>query len=184
MIFQSGGTVAICIQMFKTYRVLHLDTHVSRRRQDVVQQQCDTATTVLQIITIELRHRQDLFWLAQNTISKTIPETCVIITLEMGDEVMQCPCKPENTFGILSHWFRCLLTTMQQLPHRVESIVMACSVMQNLLVMRYPRQTARMIDMEHPKTHEVLSGTWRDDRILLTLQTQCRNFCQGGQDSE
>ena len=32
----------------------------------------------------------------------------------------------ENAFGILVHRFRCMLTTMQQHPRRVQSIVMAC----------------------------------------------------------
>ncbi len=44
----------------------------------------------------------------------------------------------ENAFGILSHRFRCLLTTMRQAPHRVESIMLACVCIHNLMRMRYP----------------------------------------------
>lgn len=81
----------------------------------------------------------------------------------------------ENAFGILAHRFRCLLTTMQQHPHRVERIVMSYCVMHILLSIRYPRQSAQMMDMEDPHTHEVLPGTWRDEETLLTLQTQRGN---------
>jgi len=44
----------------------------------------------------------------------------------------------EKAFGILVHRCRCMLTTMQQHPHRVQSIVMACCIMHNLLAIWYP----------------------------------------------
>ena len=65
----------------------------------------------------------------------------------------------ENAFV---HRFRCLLTTIQQHPHRVERIVMSCCLMHNLLAIRYPRQYAQMMDMEDPHTHEVLPGMVAD----------------------
>lgn len=42
----------------------------------------------------------------------------------------------ENAFGILAARWRCLLSTMQQEPHRVKSIVMAAVCLHNLLRLR------------------------------------------------
>ena len=81
----------------------------------------------------------------------------------------------ENTFGILVHHCRCMLTTMQQHPHRVQSIVMACCIMHNLLTIRYPQQHAQVVDVEDPDTHNVIPGAWQDEEKLVGLQTIGRN---------
>lgn len=68
----------------------------------------------------------------------------------------------ENKFGILAHWFRCPPTTtqqqMQQHLHGAESIVLVCCVTHNLLAVRYPRQAARIIDIEDPNINDMLHG--------------------------
>ena len=81
----------------------------------------------------------------------------------------------ENAFGILVHCFRCMLTTMQQHPHRVQSIVMACCIMHNLLAIRYLQQHAHVADVEDPDTHNVIPGAWWDEETLVGLQTIGRN---------
>ena len=59
---------------------------------------------------------------------------------------------------------------MQQDPHRVQTITMACCVMHNLLITRNPNHAAPMVDGEDPITHEVLPGVWRDQEDLVGLQ--------------
>ena len=76
----------------------------------------------------------------------------------------------ENAFGILSNRFRCLLTTMQQDPNNVLRIAMACCVLHNLLLNRFPNLPTGMVDAENPLTHEVCPGTWRDEEALTGLQ--------------
>ena len=67
----------------------------------------------------------------------------------------------ENAFGILSARFRCLLTTMPQRTKTVESIVLACCCLHNLMRVRYPTAQNKMVDQEDPVTHVITPGTWR-----------------------
>jgi hypothetical protein len=67
--------------------------------------------------------------------------------------------------------FRCLLTTLQQRPKKVEAIVLACCLLHNLLRTRY-RTTDRDVDREDAITHEVIPGTWRlDDAHLRDVES-------------
>ena len=50
----------------------------------------------------------------------------------------------ENVFGILSHRFRCLLTTLQPEPVVVKEITMACCTLHNFLCTRNPGQVDAM----------------------------------------
>ena len=59
--------------------------------------------------------------------------------------------------------FRVLHSTIQLRPDRIESVVMACCVLHNLLRIRNP---SRHEDIEDPVTHVVSPGTWRDEDPL------------------
>ena len=67
----------------------------------------------------------------------------------------------ENAFGILAARFRCLLTTMPQRTKTVESIVIACCCLHNLMRITYPTAQNIMLDHEDPITHRIIPGTWR-----------------------
>jgi len=76
----------------------------------------------------------------------------------------------ENAFGILAHRWRCLLTTMQQHPQTVTSIVCACLCLHNIMRQRYPRlQNADVDHEEHD--HNIIPGAWRTDAVLDDIQT-------------
>ena len=51
----------------------------------------------------------------------------------------------ENAFGILSHRFRCLLTTLQQEPPIVKDIILACCTLHNFLCIRNPAMVAMLV---------------------------------------
>ena len=76
----------------------------------------------------------------------------------------------ENAFGILAHRFRCMLKTFQQKPQNVETIVMACCVLHNLLRINYPSAQNQVVDQEDPETHQIVPGAWRDQRTLTALE--------------
>ena len=67
------------------------------------------------------------------------------------------------------HRFRCLLTTMQQRPKTVETIVMACCILHNLLRTRYGRLNPNLADRENAQTHDLIPGAWRQDVRLARL---------------
>lgn len=69
----------------------------------------------------------------------------------------------ENAFGILGNRFGCLLTTLRQRPKTVESIVLACICLHNLmrLSLRYPALQNAVVDQEDDQ-HEVVPGGWRN----------------------
>ena len=66
----------------------------------------------------------------------------------------------ENAFGILVQRWRCLLSTLQLCPEHAELVAMACCVMHNLILTRYPRAD-RDADREDPDNHQVVMGAWR-----------------------
>ena len=68
-----------------------------------------------------------------------------------------------------------MLTTMQQEPRRVETIVLAACVMHNLLITRCPNETTRFVDKEDQVTHNIIPGAWRDDDALVGLPTLTGN---------
>ena len=70
----------------------------------------------------------------------------------------------ENAFGILAHRFRCLLTTLQQNPDTVTSIVLACVCLHNMMRIRNPKD---MGEVDHEDdNHNVVPGAWRIDNPL------------------
>ena len=75
----------------------------------------------------------------------------------------------ENAFGILTNRFRCLLSVMPQSPSRVESVVLACCCLHNLMRLRYPQAQNALLDEEDPVTHDMVPGAWRDEVNLSTL---------------
>ncbi len=84
----------------------------------------------------------------------------------------------ENAFGLLSHRFRCFLTTMPQRPTRVTYITMAACVLHNILRDRVGVHHARdneVMDREDPQTHDVAEGVWRGDRQLHDLGEPLRH---------
>ncbi|XP_077371324.1 putative nuclease HARBI1 isoform X1 [Festucalex cinctus] len=78
----------------------------------------------------------------------------------------------ENAFGILSHRFRCLLTTMLQKLTNVETIVLACCCLHNLLATRNPQNINTEADREELDADNYLweDGTWRSGDNLDSLQ--------------
>ena len=70
----------------------------------------------------------------------------------------------ENAFGILAGRFRCLLTTMPQPTETVVTITTACVTLHNLIKKRFPAPGDNlMMDQEHPETHAIIPGAWRDN---------------------
>jgi hypothetical protein len=65
---------------------------------------------------------------------------------------------------------------MPQSPKRVESIVLACCCLHNLMRIIYPTSQNTMMDQEEPKTHEVQPGNWRQGGNLEDIPGLPRNF--------
>ena len=72
----------------------------------------------------------------------------------------------ENAFGILTHRFRCLLTTMLQSPETVTSIVLSCICLHNLLRLRNRNAHVSVADQED-NNHNIIPGEWRKDNPLM-----------------
>ena len=76
----------------------------------------------------------------------------------------------ENAFGILSQKFMCLRVTMPQRPDRVETIVLACVVLHNLIRMRFRAgHDPDVVDTEDPRTHHLIPGSWRQGVAFTPL---------------
>lgn len=71
----------------------------------------------------------------------------------------------ENAFGILGNRFRCLLTTMQQTPPAVETIVLGCCCLHNVMRLRYPAFQNAALDQED-ENHQLTPGAWRNDEYM------------------
>ena len=70
----------------------------------------------------------------------------------------------ENSFGILAHRWRCLLTTMQQDPIRVKVIVMAAMCLHNL--MRLQHRSLQTGDLDQPVADgSFIPGAWRETQL-------------------
>ena len=93
---------------------------------------------------------------------------CVDVMLKLWQSVKKLLRQICNIVFVPSR-FRCLLTTMQPEPARVECIVLACCTLHNLLRTRYIAQH-QQVDKEDPDTHDVTPGAWREDEPLLGLQ--------------
>ena len=71
----------------------------------------------------------------------------------------------ENAFGILANRFQCLLSTLMLQPQNVQSLVLACVCLHNMMRIRYPGLQNAALDREDPD-HQVVPGAWRDERVL------------------
>ena len=70
----------------------------------------------------------------------------------------------ENGFGILANRFRCLLTTMHQMPETVAKIVEACICLHNLMRVW---GAAAPADADHEdEDHHLVPGAWRNGRQM------------------
>ena len=70
----------------------------------------------------------------------------------------------ENTFGILAHRFRCLLSTMQQDPKNVAAITLTCVTLHNLLQNKLKSNV--IIEDQEDDDHQMIPGAWRNDTPL------------------
>ncbi|KAJ8024979.1 Protein ANTAGONIST OF LIKE HETEROCHROMATIN PROTEIN 1 [Holothuria leucospilota] len=75
----------------------------------------------------------------------------------------------ENAFGIIANRLRVLLTTMQQDPKTVGTIVSACCCLHNLMRIRYPVNQNLVMDREDDN-HQLAPGSWRNDADLTDLE--------------
>ena len=64
---------------------------------------------------------------------------------------------------------------MQQRPKTVETIVMACCVLHNMLRTRYGRVHPNLADHENSQTHTLVPGVWRQQAGLANLAVQGGN---------
>lgn len=67
----------------------------------------------------------------------------------------------ENAFGILAARFRILLGTIPMEPRRVETLVIVCCILHNLLRDDVLARNVRLYDREDPRTHRRIDGEWR-----------------------
>ena len=71
--------------------------------------------------------------------------------------------------------FRCLLTTMQQVPKNVITIVAAATVLHNYILDQNPIVSIAAADREEQDTHDVIPGAWRDVVDMTPLARLRRN---------
>ena len=82
----------------------------------------------------------------------------------------------ENAFGLLSNRFRVLLAPINLSPKKVESVILACLVLHNLLRKMSPEYTGPgNVDSESIEQGIVVEGNWRRQRNMLNLQGHPRN---------
>uniref|UniRef100_UPI00358F14B8 uncharacterized protein n=1 Tax=Myxine glutinosa TaxID=7769 RepID=UPI00358F14B8 len=72
----------------------------------------------------------------------------------------------ENAFGILVMRFQILLGAMQQVPETVDSIVLACTTLHNLIRIRQPAALHHLVD-EEDNSHNLVPGQWRQGMQLV-----------------
>ena len=77
----------------------------------------------------------------------------------------------ENAFGILANRFRVFMSPIGLDPTKVETIVLACCSMHNFLSIRssHVYSPQGITDTEHPDTHVVTPGEWRQQQSKLKL---------------
>ena len=71
----------------------------------------------------------------------------------------------EDVFGILANRFGCLLVPLKQKPTTVESIVLACVCLHNIIRIRYPQEQNGPID-DDGNNHNAIPGAWRQGANL------------------
>ena len=90
----------------------------------------------------------------------------------------RCRNPVENTFGIISQRFRCLLGTMHLRPENANmKCVLACCCLHNLLAEGKPKTIYRGVDIEDPVYHNVVEGDWhQEEQALLPMTKLGRNI--------
>ena len=66
----------------------------------------------------------------------------------------------EDAFGIIASRFGCLLITFKKKPTTVETIVLACVRLHNIMRIRYPQDQNGLIDNQD-NNHNAIPGAWR-----------------------
>ena len=79
----------------------------------------------------------------------------------------------ENAFGILANRFRIFLAPINLHPHKVEKIVLAATVLHNVLVSENMSEymPSGSIDREDINSGEIQQGSWRRETPLLNLNS-------------
>ena len=72
----------------------------------------------------------------------------------------------ENAFGLLVQRFRVLLKTMEVNPESAKSITLACVMLHNLIIMRYPR-VHRGLGDRVGRGGRIVQGAWRQGLYLF-----------------
>ena len=81
--------------------------------------------------------------------------------------LFRCRNPVENTFGILSQCFRCLLGTMHLRPENAVKCVLACCCLHNLLAERKSETIYRRVDIRDPVHHDVGEGDCPKAIVIL-----------------
>ncbi|XP_041483828.1 putative nuclease HARBI1 [Lytechinus variegatus] len=75
----------------------------------------------------------------------------------------------ENSFGILAHRWRCLLSTLQLDPEKARTVIMACMCLHNLMRDRFPG--LQNIDVDHEdELGNHIPGAWRNAAVLQDVE--------------
>ena len=65
---------------------------------------------------------------------------------------------------------RFLLAPMAQKAKNIKTIFLGACVIQNMMRTRFPRSSTKYADREHPETHEIIPGSWRDHECVTGLE--------------
>ena len=71
----------------------------------------------------------------------------------------------ENSFGILAHRWRVLLTTIQLSRRGARKVTTSCLILHNIMRDRYPGLQARDLDQEDGQGN-IIDGAWRAEAML------------------
>lgn len=84
-------------------------------------------------------------------------------------------CNLMSLYTVSQYRFWCLLSTSLLYPQRVESVILACRGLHNLMRIRYPTYHANLVHKEDPASHIVRPGTWQENNPLLALESLPHN---------
>ena len=73
----------------------------------------------------------------------------------------------ENAFGVFSNRFRVLLTQVNLEPKKVETVVLACLALHNLVRKTSPETVSHLTDREDQENGTIIYGNWRQQGNLL-----------------